>query len=79
MLSGIAVSKGISIGEAYILDRSKLCALKQTIDSRDIDTEVARFRVAIEKTKKTNAGNKTKGFRSCRKILHNFRHLYSIA
>ena len=60
MLSGIAVSKGISIGEAYILDRSKLCALKQTIDSRDIDTEVARFRVAIEKTKKQMQETKQK-------------------
>ena len=39
MLKGIAVSKGISIGEAHILDRSKLCVLKQSIDSSDIDKE----------------------------------------
>ena len=52
MLKGIAASKGISIGEAHILDRSKLCALKQTIDSSNIDKEVIRFRAAVEQTKK---------------------------
>ena len=52
MLKGIAVSKGISIGEAHILDRSKLCALKQTIDSSNIDKETTRFRAAVEQTKK---------------------------
>ena len=52
MLTGIPVSKGISIGEAHILDRSKLCVLKQTIDSSDIDKEINRFRIAIEQTKK---------------------------
>ena len=52
MLKGIAASKGISIGEAHILDRSKLCALKQTIDSSNIDKEAARFRAAVEQTKK---------------------------
>jgi phosphoenolpyruvate-protein phosphotransferase (PTS system enzyme I) len=60
MLTGIAVSKGISIGEAYILDRSKLCVLKQAIDSSDIDREVARFRIAIETTKKQMQETKQK-------------------
>ena len=50
MLTGIPVSKGISIGEAHILDRSKLCVLKQTIDSSDIDKEVIRFRKASDGT-----------------------------
>jgi phosphoenolpyruvate-protein phosphotransferase (PTS system enzyme I) len=60
MLKGIAVSKGISIGKAHILDRSKLCALKQNIDSKNIDREVIRFRTAIEETKKQMQETKKK-------------------
>lgn len=60
MLTGIPVSKGISIGEAHILDRSKLCVLKQTIDSSDIDKEIIRFRIAIEQTKKQMQETKKK-------------------
>ncbi len=60
MLTGIPVSKGISIGEAHILDRSKLCVLKQTIDSADIDKEIIRFRIAIEQTKKQMQETKKK-------------------
>ena len=60
MLTGIPVSKGISIGEAHILDRSKLCVLKQTIDSSDIDKEINRFRNAIEQTKKQMQETKKK-------------------
>jgi len=51
MLKGIAVSKGIAIGQAYILDRSKLCILKQKLNENAIGDEVHRFRGAIEKTK----------------------------
>ena len=51
MFKGIAVSKGIAIGRAHILDRSKLCILKQIIDPDDIDNEVIRFREAVEQTK----------------------------
>lgn len=51
MLKGIAVSKGIAIGRAHILDRSKLCILKQIIDPDDIENEVIRFREAVEQTK----------------------------
>ena len=60
MLTGIPVSKGISIGEAHILDRSKLCVLKQTIDSSDINKEIIRFRIAIEQTKKQMQETKKK-------------------
>ena len=60
MLKGIAVSKGISIGKAHILDRSKLCVLKQTIDSKNIDTEIIRFRTAVEQTKKQMQETKKK-------------------
>ena len=60
MLTGIAVSKGISIGEAHILDWSKLCVLKQTIDSNNIDKEITRFRIAIDQTKKQMQETKIK-------------------
>jgi len=60
MLTGIAVSKGISIGKAHILDRSKLCVLKQTIDSNNIDKEITRFRIAIDQTKKQMQESKKK-------------------
>ena len=60
MLTGIPVSKGISIGEAHILDRSKLCILKQTLGASDIDKEITRFRIAIEQTKKQMQETKKK-------------------
>ena len=60
MLTGIPVSKGISIGEAHILDRSKLCILKQTLGASDIDKEITRFRFAIEQTKKQMQETKKK-------------------
>ena len=63
MLKGIAVSKGISIGKAHILDRSKLCVLKQVIDSKNIDREVIRFRTAVEQTKKQMQETKKKASR----------------
>ena len=68
MLKGIAVSKGISIGDAHILDRSKLCALKQTIDSSNVDKEIIRFRTAVEKTKKQMQETKKKAS----KIAHKY-------
>ena len=52
MFKGIAVSKGIAIGRAYILDRSKLCILKQNINKNIIEEEVARLsadKVAAER------------------------------
>ncbi|SVE43840.1 uncharacterized protein METZ01_LOCUS496694, partial [marine metagenome] len=51
MNKGIPVSKGIAIGRAYILDRSKLCILKQNIESNTIENEVQRFREAVNTTK----------------------------
>lgn len=50
-MKGIAVSKGVAIGKAYLLDRSKFCILKQQLEENEIEKEVERFRNAIEKTK----------------------------
>ena len=60
MLKGIPVSKGISIGEAHILDRSKLCVLKQSIESNNVEKEIVRFRSAIEQTKEQMRETKKK-------------------
>ncbi|SVE57023.1 uncharacterized protein METZ01_LOCUS509877, partial [marine metagenome] len=52
MFKGIAVSKGIAIGRAYVLDRSKLYIIKQNINPNATEGEIHRFREAINKTKK---------------------------
>ena len=51
MLKGIALSKGVAIGKAYLLDSSKFCILKQKLDSDEVEAEVKRFRQAIELSK----------------------------
>ena len=51
MCKGIAVSKGIAIGQAHILDHSNLCVIKETLNPINIEDEVIRFRNAIELTK----------------------------
>ena len=50
-MKGIAVSKGVAVGKAYLLDRSKLSILKQTLEENEIEKEIERFRNAIAKTK----------------------------
>ncbi|MDG1928600.1 MAG: phosphoenolpyruvate-utilizing N-terminal domain-containing protein, partial [Nitrospinaceae bacterium] len=50
-MKGIAVSKGVAIGKAYLLDRSKFCIFKQALEEHEVEREVERFREAITKTK----------------------------
>jgi len=50
-LSGIPVSSGVAIGEAYLLDRSKVCVIKRMIPESQVDEEVHRLRAAIQKSK----------------------------
>lgn len=50
-MKGIGVSKGVAIGKAYLLDRSKFCILKQTLEEHEVEKEIERFREAIAKTK----------------------------
>ena len=50
-MKGISVSKGVAIGKAYLLDRSKFCILKQKLEKNEVEKEIERFRGAIEKTK----------------------------
>ncbi len=52
ILKGIAVSSGIIIGKAHMVDRSRQKIIYQyLIDDREIDKEVARFKKALELTK----------------------------
>lgn len=51
MYSGIAVSNGVAIGKAYLLDRSKVCVIKRSIPDNKIDDEIKRLRDAIEMSK----------------------------
>ena len=39
-MEGIAVSKGVAIGKAYLLDRSKFCIVKQTLEEHEVEKEV---------------------------------------
>ena len=50
-MKGIAVSKGVAIAKAYLLDRSKFCIFKQELEEHEVDREIERFRDAIAKTK----------------------------
>jgi len=49
--SGIAVSSGVAIGQAYLLDRSRVCVIKHSIPESEIEGEIKRLRDAIEKSK----------------------------
>jgi phosphotransferase system enzyme I (PtsI) len=49
--SGIAVSSGVAIGKAYLLDRSKVCVIKRSIPEKEIEKEIKRLREAIAMSK----------------------------
>ncbi|CAI2718477.1 phosphoenolpyruvate--protein phosphotransferase [Nitrospina watsonii] len=49
--SGIAVSNGVSIGKAYLLDRSKVCVIKRSLTDEEIPAEITRLREAIQMSK----------------------------
>ncbi|MCD6232634.1 phosphoenolpyruvate--protein phosphotransferase [Candidatus Aerophobetes bacterium] len=48
---GIAASPGIAIGRAYILKKEEFSILEYKIEKEEIETEIKRFREAIEKAK----------------------------
>ncbi|MCA9484055.1 MAG: phosphoenolpyruvate--protein phosphotransferase [Nitrospina sp.] len=49
--SGIQVSNGVAFGEAYLLDRSRICVVQRNITREQIPEEIRRLRGAIEKSK----------------------------
>ena len=51
-ISGIGVSKGIAIGEAYIIAREQLNATLTTLPPEQIKPEIKRFKTALAKANK---------------------------
>ena len=47
-ISGIGVSKGIAIGEAYLIAREKIDVTQQTLPASKIKTEIKRFKKALK-------------------------------
>ncbi|MBI3600778.1 MAG: phosphoenolpyruvate--protein phosphotransferase, partial [Nitrospinae bacterium] len=50
-IKGIAASPGIAIGRVYILDRTKPCILRHSIQDSHIEDEIQRFKEALSKSK----------------------------
>lgn len=46
-ISGIGVSKGIAIGNAFVLAREQYDAVQTTIPEHEIDSEIKRFKLAL--------------------------------
>lgn len=51
-ISGIGVSRGIAIGEAFVLMREKYDATQITLSSDELPAEINRFKKALEKADK---------------------------
>jgi phosphotransferase system enzyme I (PtsI) len=49
--TGIPVSHGISFGKAYLLDRSKVCVIKERLEPEKVEQEIERFVEAINTSK----------------------------
>jgi phosphotransferase system enzyme I (PtsI) len=47
-LKGIAVSSGISIGRAYLLERGKIHISRYTVKEENVEREISRFKAAIK-------------------------------
>ena len=57
MLKGIAVSPGIAIGKAYLLEKRKISSVPSySVADEDIPGEIARFEEALIKTRKEIVG-----------------------
>lgn len=52
IIHGIGLGGGISIGNAYILERGMHDAVMHSIDKKDLNLEIKRFSTAIKDTKK---------------------------
>ena len=52
MLKGIAVSGGVVIGKAFVLDREALTVPRRAIGEKDVPKEILRFEDALSETRK---------------------------
>ena len=48
MFNGIGVSRGVAIGNAYLLRRNQIDVTSRSLDKKDISTEVRRFKRALK-------------------------------
>lgn len=55
MVNGVAASPGIGIGNVFLLDEGELIVPRHYIPRKEVKREVARFRKALEKTKREMA------------------------
>jgi phosphotransferase system enzyme I (PtsI) len=76
-LQGIAVSPGIVIGEAYLLDRRRVKHIEKVVKSSNVDYEVKRFLKSVENSKKQLLEIKEKVSKSKGKSVSQ-GHLYII-
>ena len=51
-ISGIGVSKGIAIGNAFVLAREQYDATQAIIPDYEIDSEIKRFKLALAQANK---------------------------
>jgi len=51
VLQGIAVSPGVVIGKAYVVDRSRIHVSKSTLTEDEVKSEIARFKRAVASSK----------------------------
>lgn len=51
-LKGIPASPGITMGKAYILEKENFCILEYRIKEEEIESEIKRFKEAVEESKK---------------------------
>ena len=77
ILQGIAVSPGIVIGEAYLLDRKRIRHIEKPIRTSNVDLEVQRFLKAVDNSKKQLIAVKEKIAKNKGKIVSQ-GHLYII-
>ena len=57
-LVGIGVSPGIAIGTSFLVNRDRVCVVDRTIDSSDVDAEIAHFHAALDKSREQLEGVK---------------------
>jgi len=48
LISGISASPGFAVGEAYLLDRGELVIEERSLESDEVENEIARFRRALD-------------------------------
>lgn len=51
IIQGIGASPGFCVGAAFVLEKSHINIPKYWINNREVDSEIKRFRVALDKTK----------------------------